>query len=147
VNYFESNWQIGVTRRREGNPSSAIKAFTEAALIASDDIITHLERGHFLLDFGVAVFEHAVELRDVKLAEQAHLIFLSCDKYTKDSEDWRTNAQANLMLSKLYTNGARLAEAWERIRLARLAVCKTGDTYLSERIKQMQRLLEDIQKR
>lgn len=143
---FETNWQIGITRRREGNPSRAIEAFNEAAAIVLEDVVTHLERDHFLLDFGGAVYEHATELRDDDLAEQAHLILRSCEKCTEESQDWGTNARANLMLAKLYTNGGSFTEAWERIRLARLAVGRTEDTALSERIEQLAHLLEDLQK-
>ncbi len=144
---FEESWKIGITRRREGSPGRAIEAFNEAAVIILDDVVTHLERGRFLLDFGGAVYDHAVELRDDELAEHAHLIFQSCDRFTHNSGDWGTNARANLMLARLYTNGGSFAEAWEHIRLARLAGGKTEDTALSERIENFAHLLEDLQAR
>lgn len=144
---FELNWMIGVTSRREGQPSRAIEAFNNAMEIVLDNVVTHLERGRFLLDFGGAVFEHGVELQDDELAKQAHTILMCCEKCTEDSGDCVTNARANLMLAKLYVGGDSFREAWDRIRLARQAVGKTGDTALAERIEVFARFLEDIQKR
>jgi hypothetical protein len=144
---FEINWILGVTRWREGQPGLAIEAFNEAMAIVLDDVVTHLERGHFLLDFGGAVFTHGAELQDDELAKQAHIILLSCERCTEDSRDFGTNAQANLMLAKLYIGGDSFGEAWNCIRLARLAVSKTEDTALAERIEEFARILEDIQKR
>lgn len=147
MDVFELYWMIGVTKRREGQRSCAVEAFNEALPYVLDSAVTYMKKGHFLLDFGVAVFEHGAELQDNKLAEQAHTILLCCEKCTEVSGDYTTNAKSNLMLAKLYLGGDSFSEAWNRIRLARLAVCKTEDTALSKRIEEVARVLGDIEMR
>lgn len=139
---FEANWQLGTVRRREGRPDLALEAFNEAAAILMDDVVTHLERGHFLLDFGGAAYEHAVKQLDEDLATQASRILRFCDLYTRDSADWRTNAQANLMLARLHATAGNFPESRKHILVAKDAVSRTGDCALLERIEQLARLVD-----
>ena len=141
---FNTNWQIGINRRREGNPSGAIKAFNKASEVVMDAVITHLERGRFLLDFGVAVFQHAVELSDSELAEQAYLIFIGCIEQTESSEDWGTNARANMMIARIVAIVDNFTEASKHLDLARLAASKTDDKSLAVRIKELESHIKEL---
>jgi hypothetical protein len=144
---FEMSWMLGTTRRREGNPSQAIEAFNQAATLFMEDMVTHLERGRFLLDWGGAVFEHGAKLQDDRLAQEAYKILQRCRVCTEESGDWPTNAQAHLMIAKLFTLGGGFTQAWQSIDVARTAAGKTGDAGLLHRINEWANALDDLQKR
>jgi len=144
---FLSNWQIGVTRRREKDYPGSIAAFNEAVefVVENTSELSYLERGHFFLDFGSALFEHGLALEDDEVAKQATTILMVCEKCTRESGDWCTNAKAHLMIAKLYAGGGSFAAAWESIAAATEAVNKTKDTPLAGRINQFADILRQIQ--
>src|SRR5262249_27088781 len=107
----------------------------------------HLERGHFLLDFGGALYEHGATLENDELAKQACEIFRGCERCAKESGDWVTNSRANLMLARLYTGGGSFAEARRRLRLATTAAEQTRDNYLKDRIAQWSHSLDELEKK
>ncbi|MCP5057763.1 MAG: hypothetical protein GY937_13720 [bacterium] len=142
---FMRNWEIGVTRRREGQPGAAIGAFEAGLEFALSERATHLERGRFLLDFGGAVAEHSGQLRDDEMAQQAHVILLASESATAEAGDYRTNGRANLMLARLYMGGESFDEARDRIERARSAAARTGDSALDGRIESLANLLGQLE--
>ena len=144
---FMSNWQIGVTRRREKDYPGSIAAFNEAVGFVVENIseLTHLERGHFFLDFGSALFEHGLALQEDSIAKDAHTALRVCEKCTRESGDWCTNAKAHLMIAKLYTGGGSFAAAWDSIAAAKEAANKTEDAPLLGRINQFADITRQIQ--
>lgn len=140
---FEQYWSIGLTRNRAGHYGPAVTAYNVAdgALAEADDI-SYLESARFFLDFGGAVFNHSLELRDAELREHANRLFAASETISREVSDWPTNARAHIMLAKVLLSAELTERALHHAHAAMHSAQQTGDPDLRQRVEA---LIETIQ--
>jgi hypothetical protein len=143
---FIRAWQLGIVRRRENNAAGAIEAFDAVVHMISKGIPTHLERGRFLLDFGGALYQWAIENESLEFREKANAVCQMSASCTERVGDWVTNAQAHLMLAKIYISAGFVDRSQASIAVAHVSVAKTNDAALRSRIEEFINALVKLRK-
>ena len=106
--------------------------------------ITHLERGRFFLDFGGVAYETGAKEDNIELIEQSSGLLSVSVKESEEVNDWRTNATALLMLSKIDLLFQQYNSAYNSIEAAETSAQRTDDKELRERINAQKTLLKLI---
>lgn len=144
---FMRAWQLGIVRRRENDAAGAIEAFDSVIHMIAKGIPTHLERCRFLLDFGGALYQWALENESPNFREKANAAYQMCAHIAAQIGDWVTSARSHLMLARIYISAGLVDRSQTSIAAALDAVGKINDAALRKRIEAFRDALEDLKKK
>jgi hypothetical protein len=144
---FIRAWQLGIARRRDGDAARAVEAFDPGMEMVTEGIATHLERGRFLLDYGGALYQWAIENESPEFREKANAAYQMSASITSDIGDWVTNARAHLMLARIYLSATLVERSQASIKDALEAVAKTNDSSLRSRIEEFSDALMPLRRK
>ena len=144
--YFLTNWNIGIAKRREKAPLEAVHAFERSATVALKNIVTHLERGRFFCDYAGALYDLCLQERCDERWKQANILYKVSEKITREIGDWTTNAKSLLMLANLALVVGQLIQARTNAEVALGSVLRTKDSDLQDRIEKFLDVLSGLEK-
>jgi hypothetical protein len=134
---FSRWWQIGIARRRERDSSGAVEAFNQCAALMMEHqgLLSRLEDGHFLLDYGGALLDEAQRTQSDELLGKADVAYQMSERVTREIGDWPTNARALFMRAQVSYISDLLDEAKQSAASALESALKTHESALSEKIQ------------
>jgi len=144
---FSRWWQLGIARRRERDSSGAVEAFNQCATLMMEHkgLLSRLEDGHFLLDYGGALLDEAQRTHSDELLGRADVVYQMSERATREICDWATNARALFMRAQISYISDLLEEAKQSAASALESALKTHETALSEKIRRFHDALNSPQ--